>query len=79
MKRGGYIIAVNNSFCKIFIDTDVEIELLCQVINELVNGNADSRFNIKTEILDLSLIKNEFFDANQRHDFPDGFLYSRFF
>ncbi|MDQ0917060.1 1,4-dihydroxy-6-naphthoate synthase [Paenibacillus sp. V4I5] len=57
---------LNNFFCKIFIDTDVQYEYLYQETSE-------------NEILDLSLIKNDDFDAIKRLDFPDGFLFSRYY
>lgn len=68
-------MAENDLFCKIFIDADMQYEFLQEVINELISA----RFNIKNEIFDLSLVKNDDFDALKRLDFPDGFLYSLFY
>ncbi|WP_227793486.1 1,4-dihydroxy-6-naphthoate synthase [Paenibacillus guangzhouensis] len=69
----------NDTFCKIFIDTDEQYEYLYHLINKLVNGNAETRRDIKNETLVLSLVKNDDFDAIQRLDFPDGFLHSRYY
>ncbi|EAZ92764.1 hypothetical protein [Crocosphaera chwakensis] len=68
----------NNLYCKVFLDTDINREQLLPLIAKLINGKV-SRREIETSIAKISVRTNDDFDENQREEFPDGFLYYRFF
>ncbi|MCX7747310.1 MAG: 1,4-dihydroxy-6-naphthoate synthase [Clostridia bacterium] len=69
----------NSLYCKIFIDSECDIDFLINKINELVSGQKKLFRTIVTKFGELDVNKNEDFDSGKRSIKPDGFLYSRYY
>jgi len=65
-------------YCKIFIDTDEERELVLNSIANTVAGNI-KRWIISTNYIEIELRKNDDFNETLRFEEQDGFLYSRYY
>ncbi len=66
-------------YCKIFIDSECDMDFLINKINELVSGQKKLFRTIDTEFGELDVNKNEDFDSEKRCIKPNGFLYSRYY
>jgi hypothetical protein len=69
----------DNLYCKIFIDTECDMDFLINKINELVCGQKKLFRTIVTKFGEIDINKNEDFDTEKRLVKPDGFLYSRYY
>lgn len=69
----------DNLYCKIFVDTECDMDFLINKINELVYGQKKLIRTIVTKFGELDINKNEDFDTEKRCSKPDGFLYSRYY
>jgi len=69
----------NNLYCKIFIDTEIDMDSLINKITEMVTGQKELFRTIVTKFGEIDVNKNEDFNAEKRCMKPDGFLYSRYY
>lgn len=69
----------HNLYCKIFIDSDCEMDFLINKINDLLDGQKKLFRTIVTEFGELDVNKNEDFDSKKRLQKHDGFLYSKYY
>lgn len=67
-----------DTYCKVFVDTDIQREDLVHTIARILNGAAD-QWNISTDVCDIDVIKNDEFDEEKVKKESDGFLYSRYY
>ena len=68
----------NIPYCKVYIDANVGIENLVSTVAQLLEGVEE----MNTVILprcEIDVRKNEEFNEVRRREFPDGFLYFRYY
>ena len=66
-------------YCKLYVDTDFEIEQLKDEITSMVSGQKQLFRTIVTTFGEIDVNKNEDFDDKKRDIEPDGFIYSRYY
>lgn len=66
-------------YCKLYIDTDLEIEQLKDKITSIVSGEKQLFRTIVTTFGEIDVNKNEDFDDKKRELVPDGFIYSKYY
>ncbi len=66
-------------YCKLYIDTDLEIEQLKDKITSIVSGEKQLFRTIVTTFGEIDVNKNEDFDDEKRELVPDGFIYSKYY
>lgn len=69
----------DNLYCKIFIDTECDMDFLINKINELVCGQKELFRTVVAKFGEIDINKNEYFDTEKRLAETDGFLYSRYY
>ncbi len=68
----------NNFYCKIFIDTDLNKDDISQILINLTDGQ-NNKWGLLTKEYEMDIKINDDFDLKKRSQFPDGFLYYRFY
>jgi len=66
----------DNLYCKIFIDTNEDMEGVLSSISDIVSVY---RWTIISDSMEIDLRKNEDFSKKERVVKEDGFLYSRYY
>ena len=66
-------------YCKLYVDTDLEIEQLKDKITSIVSGEKQLFRTIVTTYGEIDVNKNEDFDDEKRELVPDGFIYSKYY
>ncbi|MFG0216219.1 1,4-dihydroxy-6-naphthoate synthase [Brevibacillus porteri] len=69
---------LENLYCKLFIDTDIDRESLVQLISKISSG-VITKYMISTRASEIEVRKNSGFDSENRLDKIDGFLYFRYY
>ncbi|ADU75661.1 hypothetical protein M972_112761 [Acetivibrio thermocellus AD2] len=69
----------DNLYCKIYVDSDLDIEQLKQKIISIVSGEKQLFRTIVTTFGEIDINKNEDFDDEKRKLEVDGFIYSRYY
>ncbi|WP_019909796.1 hypothetical protein [Paenibacillus sp. HW567] len=64
-------------YCKIFLDTDFDRNIVLASIKENIGGVLE-RSNITNDICNLDVLRNEDFHEQRRNELSDGFLFSRY-
>lgn len=72
---------IDNTFdlyCKIYLDTDLDRDLVLSTITGIVGGEHEEYFSLVNDIFNLDVIRNDDFHELRRNAAPDGFLFSRY-
>lgn len=67
-----------SSYCKIFINTDEEKEVILNLIEKITMGSK-KRWTIISDLMKIELINNEDFSEEKSVKAEDGFLYSKYY
>src|SRR5574344_1457528 len=65
--------------CKIYIDTELSRENLAEIISNHLGSNYNKFFSLETECFNIDIINNKEYQKEKSTEFPDGFLYYRYF
>ena len=65
-------------YCKIFIDTDEAKEVILKKLSLIVSGKIELR-TVTSKWCEMDLVKNDDFDEIKRLEFPDGFLFYKYY
>jgi hypothetical protein len=66
-------------YCKIFVDTDIELDMLIKKIAQIVSGSKEIIRTIVSENSEIDVVRNDDFDTEKRHEVKKGFLYSKYY
>ncbi|MBD5491087.1 MAG: 1,4-dihydroxy-6-naphthoate synthase [Lachnospiraceae bacterium] len=69
----------NNLYCKVYLNTELEIEELYQYINSRVLGELEPIRTIKTNWGELDLRRNSDFDFRRLRDNPEDFVFWQYY
>lgn len=69
----------NNLYCKIYLDSRLEIEELCQYINDKVSGRIELIRTIKTEWGEIDLRRNNDFNPQRLKNNPEDFVFWQYY
>lgn len=73
---------INTLDCKIYVEANISRDELVGYVVNLLSGTASGTGFTKTvftRYFEIDIMENNDFDENHRKDFPDGFLYFRYF
>jgi len=65
-------------YCKLFLDSDLKMDKINEIISRFSNGEIID-FDIISKWGEITINKNEDFDISKRQEWPDGFLYYRYY
>jgi hypothetical protein len=65
-------------FIKIFVDSDIEKEMLLNTVSNIVNGTIRGS-SILTKQAEIFIFNNGDFDEDKRNEGTDGFLYYKYY
>ncbi|MCH8290755.1 1,4-dihydroxy-6-naphthoate synthase [Candidatus Poribacteria bacterium] len=68
----------NDLYCKIYVDTDMTHDQLVKTVARLLAGTVEMN-TVAMSNCEIDVRKNEDFDDIRRKEFPDGFLYFRYY
>lgn len=68
----------DNLYCKIYVDCKININELVRLVAKSIPGRIDL-CSVITPECEIEVRNNDDFDNNKRSEFPDGFLYYRFY
>ncbi|GGI17865.1 1,4-dihydroxy-6-naphthoate synthase [Gottfriedia solisilvae] len=66
-------------YCKIFINTNLSIDILTENISNFLSLEYDKYFSIKGDLFTIDVRKNKEFEEENSKTLIDGFLYYRYF
>jgi len=69
----------NNTYCKVFINTDLDEASLLSIISQLINGKINNINTITSRYIDLDVISNDEFNEKNTSLPKSGFLFYRYF
>lgn len=69
----------NDLYCKIYLDTALEIEELYLLINELLAGELEPIRTIKTAWCEIDLRRNSEFDLKCLEKKPEDFIFWKYY
>lgn len=67
-----------NLYCKLFIDTDLSENSILVLVASILSGSIN-RWSVVTELSEIYVNKNDYFDMERRSEKQEGFLYSRYY
>ena len=70
---------MTDTYCKLFISSELPHETLSNIIAEAVSGCQVRIWSISSPALDIYINLNDEYDANKTCGEEDGFLYFKFF
>ena len=73
------VIVNNNLYCKIYLDTRLEIEELYLLINELLAGELEPIRTIKTAWCEMDLRRNSEFDLKRLEKNSEDFIFWKYY
>jgi hypothetical protein len=65
-------------YCNLFVDANLDVEDLAFKLSKIFVASADKLGNIKTDLGEISITKNDDYNDELKKDKEEGFLYYRF-
>ncbi|UKS27362.1 1,4-dihydroxy-6-naphthoate synthase [Paenibacillus sp. HWE-109] len=69
----------DNLYCKLFIDTDIDINSLFDLVCQIVSGFRKVMRTVVTDLSEIDIMKNDDFDALKKDYGSDGFLFFKYY
>ena len=70
--------AVQDLYCKIFIDNDDPDEAIAKKVSLITSGDID-QWTVITDWSEIDIVQNDDFNEIKRREDPDGFLFYRYY
>lgn len=68
-----------NSFCKLYVDSDLSKGELIEVVRSFAAGKCEGRATVLTRTSVMDIEDNDDFNKETKRNSPNGFLYFRYF